>query len=179
MISTPRSPQVVVIGTALSGIALGVLVGLLWWVITPTEQWIKLDGGLGAADLNSSAWFAADGWFLILGVAGGLVLTAVTWVWVRQNPISVVVGLIVGSALLAVVAWSLGGLLGPADPKDAAASLAVGATVDGSLGLRAMGVLAAPTVAAMALVALLIALAPVREDLQPAVPDAEGVPATF
>ena len=176
MSDSPRGPLLVVVATGLAGVLVGVIVGVLWWVITPSEQWVTLDGGLGAADLNAPSWFAADGWFLILGLVGGLALASVTWWWAREKPVAVVVGLVIGSALLAVVAWSVGGVLGPPDPEDAAASLALGATVDGSLGLRAMGVLAAPAVSALALVSLLIAMAPVREGLRPSVPDEQVEP---
>lgn len=163
-------------GTALTGAVLGLVVGVLWWLITPSEQWLAFDGGLGAADLNSPDWFAADGWFLVLGVLGGLLLTGLTWVWARTAPVAMVVGLILGAALLALVAWSVGGLLGPPDPREAADGLAVGATIDGSLGLRALGVLAAPAVSALALVTLLLAMSPVVEDRLAAVPEESGEP---
>lgn len=174
MSEAPRGPLLVVAGIAVSGAVLGVVVGVLWWVMTPAEQWLVFDGGLGAADLNSPDWFAADAWFLILGVVGGLLLTVVSWFWARRDPVAAVLGLIVGSALLSVVAWSVGGVLGPPDPHEAAAGLAAGTGVEGSLGLRALGVLAAPAVSSLTLVALLLAMAPVREDAFAAVPDPKG-----
>jgi len=160
----------VAIGTALTGLALGVVMGAVWWWVTPTEQWIRIDGGLGAADLSASSWFAADGWFLILGVIAGLLLTGITWALFRTRPVALVIGIVLGAALLSLVAWSVGGVLGPPDATSVADSLPIGSNVDGSLGLRALGVLGAPAVSALALLALLIAVAPVTEDWQRQVP---------
>jgi hypothetical protein len=144
-------------------VALGVAMGVAWWALAPTEQWVKVEGGLGPQQLASSSWFGADGWFLVLGLVFGLILAALSWRWGKSRPVSTVVGVVVGAALLAVVAWSVGGLLGPPDPQAASTDVPVGATVEGSLGLRAMGVLAAPVVTALALLVLLLSLAPVRE----------------
>jgi hypothetical protein len=174
-----RGGLVVVIGTALTGIGLGAVMGVIWWWITPTEMWIKVDGGLGAADLSSPTWFAADGWFLIIGVVFGLVLTGISWMWARQHPIALVTGLLLGAALLSVVAWSVGGVLGPPDPNVTATSVAVGATVDGSLGLRALGVLAAPVISALALVSLLLATTSVSDGRGQPVPQEPVGPTGF
>jgi hypothetical protein len=170
---------VTILGTALSGIGLGAVMGVLWWWIAPTEQWVKVDGGLGAAELTSPTWFAADGWFLVLGLCAGLVLAGGSWIWARTQPVALVVGLVVGAALLSVVAWAVGGVLGPPDPNTVAAAVAVGSTVDGSLGLRAMGVLAAPMVSALALASLLLATTSVSDTRAQEAPDEPVVPTGF
>jgi hypothetical protein len=169
--ATWRDQLQTVIGPALVGIGVGAVMGIVWWWIAPTERWIKGEDGLGPQQLTSPAWFAADGWFLILGVIAGLILTTLAWFWWRSRPIALVVGVLLGGSLLAAVAWALGGILGPPDPNGAASSLAVGATVDGSLGLRAMGVLAAPLVSALALLSLLLSTATIRPDEHLVVPD--------
>lgn len=174
-----RGGLVTVMGTALTGLCLGAVMGVLWWWITPTEQWIKVDGGLGAAELSSPNWFAADGWFLVLGVVAGLLLTGISWVWARRHPVALVLGLLIGASLLSVVAWSVGGFLGPPDPNVAAASVAVGSTVDGSLGLRALGVLAAPVISALALVSLLLATMSVADPAAAAIPQERVGPTGF
>ena len=97
------------IGDCAHRVGLGAVMGVVWWLVTPTEQWIKVDGGLGAAQISSPNWFAADGWFLVIGVLAGLVLAGVSWIWARRNPITLVVGLLIGAALLSSVAWSVGG----------------------------------------------------------------------
>ena len=165
-----RPAVAVVIGVALIALALGAVMGALWWWITPTEQWVKLDGGFGAAQLSSPSWFAADGWFLVLGAISGVVLVAATWKFGRRQPIAWVVGIVIGSALVAFVAWTLGGMLGPPDVDAVAASAAVGEVIDGSLGLRALGVLAAPAVASLAILAMSLSLVAVSDQR------ADGVP---
>jgi len=138
--------------------------GALWWWLTPPEQWVKLDGGFGAAQLSSPSWFAADGWFLILGVISGAALVAASWRFGRRHPSALVVGIAIGSLLVAVVAWTLGGMLGPPDVETVADSAAVGKVIDGSLGLRALGVLGAPGVAALAILAMTLSLAAVTDE---------------
>ena len=177
-LATPKNPAsrswrpaaAIVIGVALVALALGVVMGALWWWITPYEQWVKLDGGFGAAQLSSPSWFAADGWFLILGAISGFALVVATWKFGGAHPIAWVVGIVIGSVLVAVVAWTLGGMLGPTEVDAAAASAAVGEVIDGSLGLRALGVLAAPAIASLAILAMLLSLAPVSDQR------ADGVP---
>ena len=46
-------------------------------------------------------------------------------------------------------ARTLGGALGPPDPDTVAETAEVGTTVDGALGLRALGVLCAPALTAL------------------------------
>jgi len=158
-----RQAGAVVVGVALVSLGIGAVMGALWWWITPTEQWVKLDGGYGAEQLSSPSWFAADGWFLILGVISGATLVAATWTFGRRRPTALVVGTVIGSTLIAVVAWTCGGMLGPTDVDAAAESVAVGEVIDGSLGLRALGVLAGPAIASLAILAMTLSLAPVRD----------------
>jgi hypothetical protein len=159
-----RPGAAVVIGVALISLALGAAMGVLWWWVTPSEQWVKLDGGFGAAQLSSPSWFAADGWFLILGVIAGAALVAATWRFGKRHPIALVVAIVIGSALVAFVAWTVGGMLGPPDVEAVAASAAVGEVIDGSIGLRALGVIAAPAVASLAILAMMLALAGVTDE---------------
>lgn len=151
-------------------LAIGAVMGVLWWWITPSERWVKLDGGFGAAQLSSPSWFAADGWFLILGSLAGVVLVAASWRLGKGQPRALVVAVVIGSALVSVVAWTVGGLLGPPDVDAAAESVAVGDVVDGSLGLRALGVLGAPAVASLATLAMMLSMASVSDERGAGVP---------
>jgi len=165
-----RQVAAVFISVALVSLAIGAVMGALWWWITPSEQWVKLDGGFGAAQLSSPSWFAADGWFLILGVISGASLVAATWRFGRRYPSALVVAIAIGSVLIAVVAWTFGGMLGPPDVEAAADSAAVGGVIDGSLGLRALGVLGAPGIAALAILAMMLSLAAVTDERAESVP---------
>lgn len=152
-----REGIAVVAETGVIAIGLGVLMGLVWWWVAPTEQWTVLDDGLVPADVGFDAWFAADGWFAVLGVVAGVLLAVVSWRRGRRIAVAQVIGVIVGGGLVAVTAWALGGALGPPDAQTAAETADVGSTVEGALGIRAYGVLFAPVLAALTVTALLLA----------------------
>ena len=179
MTSPTRGGVLVVAETAVAGVALGALMGVIWWWVAPTEEWRVVDGGrLVPSEIGFNAWFAADGWFAVLGAVAGVLLTLISWRRGRRNPVALAIGVIVGGALLALTAWSLGGILGPPDPKTVADTAEQGTTVEGALGLRALGVLCAPLLTALTTLALLVASAHV--DKPPAEPtspsDETGVP---
>ena len=162
MTDSARSGVRVVAETVLVGLALGALMGLIWWWVAPTEEWRVLeDGALVPSDLGFNAWFAADGWFLVLGAVAGVLLTLISWRRGHESPVALVVGVLIGGALLALIAWSMGGVLGPPDPKTVADTAEAGATVEGALGLRALGVMCAPLLTALTTLALLVASAKV------------------
>lgn len=165
----------VVVETGVVAVGLGVLMGLIWWWVSPTERWTVVDGGLIPADVGFNAWFAADGWFAVLGVVAGVLLALISWRRGHRNAVALVVGMVVGGGLVAVTAWALGGALGPADAQTAAENAEVGSTLDGALGIRAFGVLFAPVLAALTVTALLLARTPVAdESVEPVSPVKEG-----
>lgn len=176
MTARPAPPILVVIETAVIGVVLGALMGVVWWWIAPTEQWTVVKPGVVfPADVGYNAWFAGDGWFLVLGAVSGVLLTVIGWRRGRRQPVALVIGVIVGAALLAVTAWTLGGALGPPDPETVAETAEVGTTLDGALGLRALGVLCAPALTALTLLALLVASARVEEAAAEPSPNAGDV----
>jgi hypothetical protein len=142
----------------LSALALGALMSLIWWQVAPQPEFVVTKDGIYPDDFNNSSWFGADGWFLFLGAAAGLVLALLAWSWMRRRPMIALATLVLAGALLALTAWWLGGLLGPPDPSQG--DLAVGETVPEPLGLRALGVLFAPAVVAVATFVVLAAALP-------------------
>jgi hypothetical protein len=165
-----RQGVAVVAETGVIAIGLGVLMGLLWWWVTPTEQWTVVEGGLVPADPGFDAWFAADGWFAVLGVVAGVLLAIIGWRRGHRNAVAQVAGVIVGGGLVAVTAWALGGALGPPDAQTTAQTAEVGSTVEGALGIRAFGVLFAPVLAALTVTALLLARTTVDNEVLDAGP---------
>jgi hypothetical protein len=160
-----RDGVLVVAETVVVGIVLGAVMALVWWWVAPTEEWTVVDGGLLPADLGFNDWFAADGWFLVLGAVAGVLLTLISWYRGRRNPVALVAGVVAGAGLLAATAWTLGGVLGPPDPESVVKTADLGTRIDGSLGLRAVGVLCAPALTALTLLALLVASARVEDPL--------------
>lgn len=158
-----RGVAAVIAQTCLVAAVLGALMGLVWWWVAPTEQWIVVDGGLAPADAGFTAWFAADAWFLVLGAVAGVFLAAISWRPGRHRPLALVVGVIVGAALVALVAWALGGALGAPDPGDAATTAEAGTTLPGALGIRAIGVVFGPALTSLTVLALLLSNARLDE----------------
>ena len=72
-------------------------------------------------------------------------------------------GLTIGGLLAAVIAWWLGGVLGPSDPADLVDTAAVGSRLEDTLGLRAMAVLLAPPIAGLLTFMVIAAAASPRE----------------
>ncbi len=149
--------------TGVIAIGLGALMGVVWWWVAPTELWTVVEGGLVPADPGFDAWFAADGWFAVLGLVAGVLLALSSWRRGQRNGVALVAGVVVGGGLVAVTAWALGGALGPPDAQTTADSAELGTTVEGALGIRAFGVLFSPVLAALTVTALLLARTPVDE----------------
>lgn len=157
-----RARVLVVTECLLAGIALGALLGVLWWLLAPTASWQVLTGGtLVPAAPGHDDWFAADGWFLGLGLVLGVGLTALVWSRSRQQPAVAAGGVAVGACLLSITGWALGRVLGPADPMTQVGSVPTGEVLPGVLSVDAPAVLLAPVLGALGLLLMLLASAAV------------------
>ena len=95
---------------------LGVLGGVLWWAITDTATYTVTKGGTSLGDDEMRLQFGVIVNFVLIG-AGICVLLglAVAFFSELSWPAVPAVALMCGQA--AVLAWLVGGLLGPDDPK--------------------------------------------------------------
>lgn len=98
------------------GLAWGAALGFVWeWIWTPPTgaawegKWYLDRDGL-TRDVDATAWY------VIIGLVGGIVYGAVAAKWCRARPLVVLLGVIVGSFLLAWSLYQVGHLLGPPDP---------------------------------------------------------------
>ena len=101
----------------LGAVVTGALMGVLWqWVWTPPTgaawegKWYLDRAGL-PRDVD------ATGWFVTIGLVGGLVYGFVAAKWCRAKPLLVLAGVLVFSFLQAWVMYQVGHLLGPPDPQ--------------------------------------------------------------
>lgn len=121
-----RADLVVVLGTFLG---LGLLGGLLWWLLVDPAEYTLAPGGGAMGELELSQRFNADGWYsvlaVVLGFPSGLLLT-----WWRSRDYRLTTALlVVGAALAASVTALTGRLLGPGDPDAALQGAERGARV--------------------------------------------------
>lgn len=102
-----RSAAVVVAVLAFFGLPLGAL----WSWLTPRVELVRVPGGFGLAQENPEQYMAADGVFAILGFSAGVVAALVVWLSApqRRGP-WLLSGLVVGSMVCQVVAWTFGKL---------------------------------------------------------------------
>jgi hypothetical protein len=120
-----QSAMALVVAVAIG--ALGFAVGLLWLAISPRVPIIKVEGGYQYAIPEPEQAVASDGWFLIIGVALGIVLGLVSWFLLRRyRGVGMLVAITVGSLLGAWAAWWLGHHMAIVDFNHLAAAAPVG-----------------------------------------------------
>ncbi|MFX4295234.1 ABC transporter permease [Streptomyces bohaiensis] len=105
-----RDALLVLVGSALVG---GAAVGLLWYWLAPSVALVSNGEALFPRNSEGEGAVAADGTFLLAGIGVGVVLGVVTQLLRRRGGVPLVLGLAVGSALGALLAWRLGILLEP------------------------------------------------------------------
>jgi hypothetical protein len=152
-----------------AGLVLGIVVGLVWWLVTPSPELVVREEGIFPVSFADASWFAADGWFVTLTAIAGVILAALGWRWGKSAPLVTLAGLALAGALVAISAWWLGGFVGPDEP--ATVSVSVGDTMLEPLGLRALGVLFTPSIVALLGFVLTAAAVPATDpDQGPTVP---------
>ena len=150
-----RTGSIIVLGGLLAGLVMGIL---WWWISPPLWLIVRKDGAYPEASAQDR-WFSADGWFLVLGIALGFVLAVAAWWRGRRHPVGALLGITIGGLLAAATAWWLGGLLGPGDPATLIDTAQDGSRLEQALGLRAMAVLLAPAITGLATFVALAAAA--------------------
>lgn len=130
--------------------ALGLALGAAWVWVTPRPRYRVVAGGVVVDELTTGAFVAADGWFAVLALLGG-VLCALLARRYGDGPAGVLAGLVLGGALGAVLAWRVGLALAPDDLAVLSAGVDVGNRFEGGLTLRAHGVLLLWPLAALVL----------------------------
>lgn len=141
-----RWAVVVLVALAVSG----VLLGLLWLWLAPRTPLISDATAVFLKDTEGEEAIGADGTFVLLALAFGLVSAVVVFLFQRRGGIPQVLGLALGGLLGAIVAWKVGGWLGPtSDVVAHAKQVGKGVTFDAPLELKTKGALLAWPVAAM------------------------------
>jgi hypothetical protein len=145
-------------------LALGVVGGLLWWLLCdPALFTVTRDGGVAMGEAELSKRFDPDAWYAVIAAVLGLVSgVAVTW-WRSRDPLLTIALVLVGSAVAAAVMTVVGGWLGPTDPETLAAGAQAGARLPAPLTVDAPGAYVVWPVAAL-LGALVVLWSPAPTD---------------
>ena len=134
----------------LAGIVLGVALGLLWVWLAPRIPLYTDGKAVYLKHPEGEEAVGADGTFVLLALALGVLLGAAVFWARRRGGVGLVVGLAVGGVLGSLLAWRLGVWFGPTSDLVAHARAAGKGTVfDGPLELRAKGALLALPFAAL------------------------------
>lgn len=163
------------VGAAVLGsvAALGVPLGLLWWVIAPRPTvTVAADGGTVPLPV-SETMFASEGYFalmaLCLGVATGygayLVQYRLPAHYCTDLRLACLLGLTAGAVAGPLIAWQLGTGLDSEGFTRALAEAEPGDEIEAGLRLRALGILVVWPFAAVMQYALFDALSLWRRDL--------------
>lgn len=148
----PRPGVVADIATVLGTFAvLGVLGGVLWWLLVDPVQLTKGADGAGAMDeLTLSRRFATDGWYSVIAIVGGFLGGLGVTAWRSRDYRVTTLLLLAGAAVAAYAMSVVGGALGPEDPETALAAAEVGGTVPLALEVSAFSVYLLWPIAALA-----------------------------
>ncbi|MDF6021677.1 ABC transporter permease [Streptomyces sp. JH34] len=118
----------------------GVLLGLLWVWLAPRVPLVSDDTAVFLKNSEGEEAIGADGTFVLLALAFGLVSAAAVFLLRRRGGIPLVVGLALGGLLGSLLAWGLGTWLGPtSDVVAHAKEVGKGVTFDAPLKLHAVG----------------------------------------
>ncbi|WP_411078570.1 ABC transporter permease [Streptomyces sp. cmx-18-6] len=132
-----RQAALVVVFTALAGLALG----LLWLWLAPRVPLVSDDTAVFLRNSEGEEAIGADGTFVLLALGFGAVSAAAVFWRLRRGGVFVVAGLALGALLGSLIAWRVGVWLGPSsDVVSRAREVGQGVTFDAPLELRAVWV---------------------------------------
>ncbi|NLT31714.1 MAG: hypothetical protein GXX86_14915 [Propionibacterium sp.] len=119
-------------------LGVGVVAGVLWWLLTPLPGYRISEDGLAVINERGLAQvFAADAWYTVIAILGGAVIGVLAALWLgRQLGWLVVWVVLVDTLVAGLLCWGVGSLLGPGDFSTRLAEAHAGDVVPMSLTLR-------------------------------------------
>jgi hypothetical protein len=141
----PVIPLLVTLAAVAGGtVLLGVAAGFIWAAVAPRAVIVVV--GRGAADIvnpETTAYIAADGWFALLSVAGGILSGALGYVFaVRRYGAAAMAVILAGAVAAALIAKWIGEQSGQAAVSHSLAVGQAGTLLRHPLAVGGIGVLA-------------------------------------
>jgi hypothetical protein len=115
-------------------------VGMAWEWIAPAPKYINISGAVFPADEDSSEFIAADGWFLLVALAVGLICGAIGY-WRCGRALPVMLAITAAAYAGAWVARETGQHFGPPEIAQAAVGTSDGDQIYGAIDVRSRIVL--------------------------------------
>jgi hypothetical protein len=122
-------------------VVLGVIAAVVWWQLTPLAEYTRTADNASMDEEQLGVQVSADGWYITIAAAGGLLSGVALLALRRRDPLVMVVLVSLGALLCGWVMLQVGLWLGPPDPKSALHDAAVGTKVPLQLEPHARGVL--------------------------------------
>lgn len=133
--STARRVLVVLLGF----VVLGVVCGVVWWLLVHPAEFTKTKAGGSMGEIQLGRRFGAAGWYVVVAVVAGLASGVVpTWRGLGSrsaDPAITAVLVAAGSVVAAAVMAYVGLLLGPANPSTVLAHAPPGTKVPVQLSI--------------------------------------------
>ncbi|MEU0129018.1 ABC transporter permease [Streptomyces sp. NPDC006289] len=118
----------------------GAVLGLLWLLLAPRVPLVSDETAVFLKNSEGEQAIGADGTFVLLALAFGLVSATAVFLYRRRGGIPLVVGLALGGLLGSLLAWGIGTWFGPtSDVVAHAKEVGKGVTFDAPLELHAVG----------------------------------------
>jgi len=149
--------------------AVGVLAGLVWeWLWEPSigvafgGDWVPLNA------LEAKSAFSATGWYVVVGVAAGLLAGVGIAMVLDQRPLLTLAAVVLGSVLAGWLMTLVGGMVGPPDPELLARAAPDGTRLPAQLSVSGWSPRAAfPVGALLGLVVVFLGFGPRRSATRP------------
>lgn len=126
--SQPLSARAAILAVACVALA-GIGASVWRGIVTLPNYTVSDDGRAVMADRGLTQFFAADAWFVIIGLIGGLLLGALTWHLFKDQGWMVALIAVAAGLLSALGAMGLGEAFGPTDFATRLSQAAPGAKV--------------------------------------------------
>jgi hypothetical protein len=122
-------------------LALGLIGGVLWWLVTPRPHYQLVAGQVSMDAIQVMKQVNADMWFAVISAGLGIFAGVVVALRRASGPMGSVLFLIAGASLAALLMWQMGELLTPDHLREQAKLLKPGQALQVPLRLEAKVVL--------------------------------------